>query len=500
MTIIDYFIRANLFLLLFYACYWLGLRRHTFFRLNRWYLLATIGLSLVLPWVTVPAQTVEALRVPMTSVTLPSITVTQRAQPTGPDWQTILFALYGIVALGLLFRLTVQVLGLMRMISRSARYPQGDHTLVIPEAGQLPTFSFFRYLVLNPADTDSELIRRHELIHIRQRHSADILLIEIVQAFFWINPVLTLYKQAIQQVHEYLADQQAVDKDQYASFLVDYAFGVHPVGITNPFFNSSQLKQRIRMLKSRSTSRWALVRYALVIPAAALLVMCTQKEGDVAKLIDKKSDERAVSEGLSALSKLGPKGEIFTVVEEPPQFPGGMKNLATYLGQNIRYPEKAAKAGVQGKVFVSFVVATDGSIHDVQILKGLSEEINAEAMRVMYDMPHWTAGRQSGKPVNVKYNLPISFQLDGNTSLNDQRTKSLDVPAPPAVGVVAPPPPPPIPALFIVDGKELPKGTDLKDKLDPNKIESINVLKGEQAKALYGAKGQGGVIIITTKK
>ncbi|GAA4458406.1 M56 family metallopeptidase [Nibrella saemangeumensis] len=495
MTIIDYFLRANLFLLLFYACYWLGLRRHTFFQLNRWYLLASIGLSLVLPWITVPAQTVEALRVPVTAVSLPSITVTQRVQAAGPDWQTILFALYGLVAMGLLIRLGVQVIRLLRLIRRSAQQPQEDYTLVTPEVAQAPTFSFFRYLVLNPADTHSELIRRHELVHIRQRHSADVLLIEIVQAFFWINPVVTLYKQAIQQVHEYLADQQAADKDQYAMFLVDYAFGVHPVGLTNSFFNSSQLKQRIVMLKSRTTSRWALIRYALVIPAAALLVMCTQKEADVAKLVERKSDDKATAGGLSALSRIGLKGEVFTVVEDQPQFPGGMAELGAYLGKNIRYPETAVQAGTQGKVFVSFVIAADGSTHDVNVLKGVSKELDAEAMRVVYDMPRWQPGRQDGKAVNVRYNLPISFQLgDGPNG-----EKLVPPPPPPAEAPLAPPPPP-VPPLYILDGKELPKGTDIKDKLDPNTIKSIDVLKGDKAKAIYGEKGQDGVIIITTKK
>ena len=108
-----------------------------------------------------------------------------------------------------------------------------------------------------------------------------------------------------------------------------------------------------------------------------------------------------------------PKEEqIFTVVEQQPEFTGGMAALGQYLQKNLRYPAAAQRANVAGRVFVSFVVNTDGSIQDVQVLKGLGFGTDEEAQRVVKSMPKWRPGKQSGRPVRVKYNLPINFTLE----------------------------------------------------------------------------------------
>ena len=104
--------------------------------------------------------------------------------------------------------------------------------------------------------------------------------------------------------------------------------------------------------------------------------------------------------------------EIFTVVEQQPEFPGGMAALGQYLGKNLRYPAAAQRANISGKVFISFVVNTDGSIQDVSVLKGLGFGTDEEAQRVVKSMPKWRPGKQSGRAVRVKYNLPINFTLE----------------------------------------------------------------------------------------
>ncbi len=104
--------------------------------------------------------------------------------------------------------------------------------------------------------------------------------------------------------------------------------------------------------------------------------------------------------------------EIFTVVEQQPEFPGGMAALGQFLSKNIRYPAAAQRANVSGRVFVSFVVNTDGSIQDVQTLKGLGFGTDEEAVRVVKSMPKWRSGKQSGRPVRVKFSLPINFTLE----------------------------------------------------------------------------------------
>lgn len=104
--------------------------------------------------------------------------------------------------------------------------------------------------------------------------------------------------------------------------------------------------------------------------------------------------------------------EEFVVVEQQPEFPGGQAALTSFLQRNLRYPTQASRANVQGKVFISFTINTDGSLTNLQILKGLGFGTDEEALRVMHLMPRWKPGRQSGRTVRVRYNLPITFALE----------------------------------------------------------------------------------------
>jgi TonB family protein len=117
----------------------------------------------------------------------------------------------------------------------------------------------------------------------------------------------------------------------------------------------------------------------------------------------------------------GPEAEtIFQVVEQMPEFKGGMKKLVEYTNKNLRYPRGAAQRNVQGVVFVGFVVGRNGEIENTQILKGVDPALDGEALRVMNRMPRWNPGKQSGKAVKVRYSLPIRFDLgDGMVVSSD---------------------------------------------------------------------------------
>ncbi len=196
MNAFDYLLRANLYLILFFGCYYLLLRRHTFFALNRLYLLASVGLALGLPFVKLPGDTVAAIP-NVTPQLLTSITIRPADFTlTGPDWVSMGWVIYGLVAFGLLVRLGWRTIRLLNFIRENPQKPLPHYTLVQPADPQTPTFSFFRYMVVSPADVGAEPVREHELVHIRQWHSADILLIEVVQALLWFNPILLAYRMA----------------------------------------------------------------------------------------------------------------------------------------------------------------------------------------------------------------------------------------------------------------------------------------------------------------
>jgi protein TonB len=103
--------------------------------------------------------------------------------------------------------------------------------------------------------------------------------------------------------------------------------------------------------------------------------------------------------------------KVFDVVEQMPEYPGGMQALFEFLSQNIKYPEDAQKQKVEGRVIATFVVETDGSISNIEVVKHAFPSLDAEAVRVLSAMPNWTPGKQSGKVVRVKYTVPLNFNL-----------------------------------------------------------------------------------------
>ena len=212
---------------------------------------------------------------------------------------------------------------------------------------------------------------------------------------------------------------------------------------------------------------------------------------------------------------------IFQVVEEMPQFPGGLGEAMKFLAKNIKYPVEAQQAKIEGRVIVRFVVGRDGSVSDVEVMRGVSPELDAEAVRVVSMMPKWIPAKQRGKAVAVKYTMPIMFRLqtpaqeqkkEEETPPYHQLTLKVDKDADTNnVGMVKDylktrgtgmqaHAPEGVSPLIIVDGKELGNGTDILSKIPVDQIQSISVLKNEAAKAEYGDKAKDGVIIVVTKK
>ena len=305
MNALDYFLKANLYGLLFVGCYWLFLRRHTFFSVNRAYLLVSAVLSLVLPMASLPTQTMQTLPdpVPVGVIALPltipisTATVGVSQLNPAPDWEQIGLLAYGMVAVLFLLWVVIRVGRLVMLIRRSPRQMGDGCVLVQPNNPGIPTFSFFGYMVLNPEDVDNDLIIKHELVHIRQYHSADVLGMALLRAIFWTCPALWLIDRMLRQVHEFLADAPASQPTDYARFLVEYTFGVRPDTLTNGFFNPSLLKQRIQMLRQRATTRWALGKYALVIPLAFILLAMTTAREEIADAIRPTTDETITVSG-----------------------------------------------------------------------------------------------------------------------------------------------------------------------------------------------------------
>lgn len=160
------------------------------------------------------------------------------------------------------------------------------------------------------------------------------------------------------------------------------------------------------MNKNKSPKR-KLAKYLMILPLAVVLMMtnCVQKKdaGGVSSQEETVQDEKQ--------QKVTDNDEIFVVVEEMPQFPGEQEALMKYLSENVRYPVIAQENGIEGRVICSFVVERDGSITDVQVVRGVDPSLDREAVRVIQSMPKWKPGKQRGKPVRVRFTLPIVFRL-----------------------------------------------------------------------------------------
>ena len=195
--------------------------------------------------------------------------------------------------------------------------------------------------------------------------------------------------------------------------------------------------------------------------------------------------------------------DVFNVVEDMPQFPGGATKLFEYLAQNVNYPTEAEKANIQGRVIATFVVEKDGSISNAEVVKSVAPSLDAEALRVINAMPNWIPGKQNGKEVRVKYTVPISFHLQGKDTnvAQYEGTVKYDRDAkikPSELVVVGYDSETSQKPLVYVDGKEIP--FENMSKVAPKTIDRMDVLKDKEAIEKYGEKAKNGVILITTKK
>ena len=163
------------------------------------------------------------------------------------------------------------------------------------------------------------------------------------------------------------------------------------------------------MMNKKRTHTAGRIKYALFVPLAAALLIAS----NISCISSEKEKEK---ETVETQESRAAEGEVFQVVEEMPEFPGGMAECMKWLGQNIKYPAEAKEKGVQGRVIVQMVVEKDGTITNAKVVRGVDPLLDAEALRVVNQSPKWKPGMQKGEAVRVKYTLPIMFKLNGDSS------------------------------------------------------------------------------------
>lgn len=251
------------------------------------------------------------------------------------------------------------------------------------------------------------------------------LYLALLSSLFWFNPLLYLYKKALTSTHEFAADAavlQTTPANAYATLLAKQLF--HRLSFSfGHYFNKSLTLKRMHMLQQTHRRPNKLKQFSAlpVLGIVVFLLSCAETESPV-------TDPAAAASEKQASAQTIPEDEIFMFVEQNPDFPGGLEKLYGFLGENIKYPVAAKNANLEGNVIAQFVVTKEGKIQDVTIVRSLSPETDAEAKRVIALMPDWEPGKQDGKPLHVKYTLPIRFSLDNaSPKATEEQTTAIDV-------------------------------------------------------------------------
>ncbi len=437
-----YLLKANVILALLYAFYRLLFYRDTFFTCRRVTLLGIVALSLLAPLPLLAPLASGLLTagvpldIPTATVWLPEFVATPQAAQatlaTGIADAFPLLAVAGWIYLAgvclLLARIAVQLAAIFRLARRCPQTQVNGLTIHVLPEGEAP-FSFFRHIFACPgAHRPDELkeILAHEQTHVRQEHSVDVMASELMCALCWFNPFAWLLKREIRQNLEYLADRRVLaeghDKKNYQYHLLKLTYHKAAATIYNNF-NVLPLKKRISMMNKKRTSNIGRLKYLLFLPVAILLAAaCSGDNGQKTLLVKDKDGTRTVQVDEETLNKLtdtsnqpekvgADNPDVYDMVEVRPMFPGGDAAMFEYLAANLKYPEEAKKTRIGGRVICQFVVTSEGQIGDVKVMRGVSPELDQEAVRVIKAMPAWTPGQHNGQAVSVRYTLPIMFEL-----------------------------------------------------------------------------------------
>lgn len=416
---IHYLLQSASILAVMYSVYWIFLRKDTFFHVNRFYLIASVLCSILVPLFNFSFMAGKQDSTLM--VLLEPVLITPEKVENVTSSHLSWFGIAGIIYLTgvciFTLRFIVQIIQLFAIVKRNKITRQDGANLVFVDSGYSP-FSFFNLIFIRKEyyiDGKLTPVIEHEKIHIHQYHTLDLILIEIAVILQWFNPFAWFLGRSVKSVHEFLADEGVLKlgfrKSDYQSLILNEAMGLQINNLTNNF-NVSLLKNRIKMMTKTRSDSWSLAKVGFALPAILAIVFFFTAGS--AKLPAQDNPQKSTLKESKTVSQASedPNDKVYEVVETMPSFPGGMDAMVQYLVTNIKYPENAKKDNITGTVFVTFIVEKDGSINKVKILQGIGAGCDEEAMRVVAAMPKWSPGLNKNKPVRVMFNLPIKFSLD----------------------------------------------------------------------------------------
>lgn len=427
MNWLHYLLEANIYLGVFYVAYCLFLNKETHYLLNRLYLalssivsfiLPVLQLGILLPPLPEPPTASYVVAEQVTNVPAPIAVPVQVTVPafTLQDGLWYVYLAGAAVCAGLLI---IKLISLLKLI-RANKVIEMDNYKVVYLKDTDTAFSFFNYLFIGSEANNERTILRHELVHIRQKHSADIMFLEFLKIINWFNPLVYLLQNSLKTQHEYIADEQTVteeaDATSYSSFLVNNAYGLSGPAITHSFYNLNLLKNRIIMLHQKRSGNLARLKYLVAVPIGAAL-LCASTLGfsktygwiDLAPKSTIKLNVQTLPQQKAPVTKK-------TTKLLPPPIPAGFKPQKTYVNAK-GYKIEEGIHRVSGGITLYIVIISDPSgkkmIYDNNqfiVYKGMTDEEKIALDMYGYKFPDVKVSgmvRRNLKTDVVKFPPPI---------------------------------------------------------------------------------------------
>lgn len=439
MTWIYYLLEANLYLAVFYGFYRLFLHQETFYSINRYFLILVTMVSFALPickvgYINSLFAKPQTSTLQITTVEYEKVNV---VATNIPELSTVLYIIYILVAIGFLLRMLISLAGIFNVYFKAKKQKINNVMFVELDSYQ-SAFSFFNILFINPNVTQKNTVLKHEMIHITQKHSADILFFEFIQIISWFSPIVYFIKKDIKLLHEYIADDLTttadVQKHDYALFLIQNSFGVVPNKLSNQIFNQSLIKRRIKMLNKEKSGRLAKSRLLLLAPVAIGLLcastMAFTKDYAMVDLMPEKAN--TLLQDTSKLKYVKYKD---------------IKDFDKTFIPNFRFDEKNNVSQTTEKRVVVIngqVIKDNNSFGMIANFDEIKELSAAEASKIYGDKGEFGAVELTGKNVVIIKELPPPPPpMEPNTVMSP--------PPPPEEPKMSPPPPPEEPNITNID-------------------------------------------------
>ena len=426
-----YLIKSSLCLSAFLLIYYFVFEREKMHTFKRFYLLLSLVFSFLVPLFTYEFQAENSavlLSNTLQKVVLPTLEINSQKN----QYATILYSVYGVITSLLFCRFFWNLFSIHQSRRNATVINYENAKLALVNASILP-YTFGSTIFVSKESYESQNIEAelftHELTHVREKHTLDVLLIELLKTVFWFNPLLILYKRSIQLNHEFLADQKVIFSQNnvsiYQQLLLSNTVQPFNFCLTSNLTSFLKTKKRFIMMTKTTSLRTQLLKKAVVAPLFLTLFIVgssiTFAQNAPATKVDKKElktnsvEEQKLYEEYLKKYEETKNGKaiqnsndiVYNSAEIKPDFPGGIQAFYEFVGNNYKMPDVK---DLKGKVYIKFIVEEDGSLNNFEIMRDIGHGTGEEAIRVLKLSPKWIPGEVEGNKVRTQFSLPISIQ------------------------------------------------------------------------------------------